>query len=305
MVDDVAAVRESVLMCGNDGRLVGVVSLCDASGSVEVRVGVLFLNAGNVHRVGPNRIYVRLSRALARMGFVCCRFDFSGIGDSPSRSDNGAFRDYAPSEVQAVMDDMERVHGVKSFILAGICTGADVAFDAASMDERVRAVILINGAFVDGNAFAEAYHKAEKRTQRRYYLKRLLSPLAWWRMLTGQSRFWRLAVAAVKSRFKRKNASVSKTISPDAAGETVSNKWRAIAERGVKALLVYSDGSLFLDIFRHETSAEILSIYPPQNMEVVTQRGTDHTFTLLSGQRVLQETISSWLKRSYSGQGIW
>src|SRR5262249_27402146 len=44
---------------------------------------VLFLNAGAVHRVGPNRMYVDLARSWAEHGLTSLRLDLSGLGDSP------------------------------------------------------------------------------------------------------------------------------------------------------------------------------------------------------------------------------
>ena len=43
---------------------------------------VILLNAGLLHRVGPNRLSVDIARSLADLGYPCLRFDTSGVGDS-------------------------------------------------------------------------------------------------------------------------------------------------------------------------------------------------------------------------------
>src|SRR5262249_32019788 len=53
-----------------------------AGGGDPTRPLILFLNAGAVHRVGPNRMYVTLARAFAERGLTSARIDLGGLGDS-------------------------------------------------------------------------------------------------------------------------------------------------------------------------------------------------------------------------------
>lgn len=72
--------REETCVFGSANPLVGIIT------HPEIDVGlptVILLNAGLIHRIGPNRVYVRLARHLAGLGFQVLRFDLSGIGDSP------------------------------------------------------------------------------------------------------------------------------------------------------------------------------------------------------------------------------
>ena len=50
---------------------------------------VILLNAGLLHRVGPNRLHVDVARRLAEAGFTSLRFDMSGVGDSELPGDGG------------------------------------------------------------------------------------------------------------------------------------------------------------------------------------------------------------------------
>ncbi len=81
--------KEHALLLGKDRSLVGILTEngdADFPGKNEL-TGVLLLNAGLIHHIGPSRIYVKIARMLASMGFIVLRFDFSGIGDSGPRKD--------------------------------------------------------------------------------------------------------------------------------------------------------------------------------------------------------------------------
>ena len=81
----------------------------------------VFLSAGSLHRVGPYRLYVRLARELARMGFSSLRVDLAGVGDSPARrgmtNQQSVAADFA--EIASVLD--ARL-GRVPFVLAGLCS---------------------------------------------------------------------------------------------------------------------------------------------------------------------------------------
>ena len=75
---------EKALLFGEGKSLVGIVTLPAESSPVD-RPGIVILNAGVLHRVGPNRVHVQMARALAELGFTVLRFDLSSIGDSRAR----------------------------------------------------------------------------------------------------------------------------------------------------------------------------------------------------------------------------
>ena len=107
---------------GAYGNLVGIVT--PPVGGVPPRGAFVFLNAGVVHRVGPNRIYVTAARRLAARGFLSVRFDLSGLGDSSSRRDATAF-DQAASQFEAALNDLRNSSGdrVERALIQKIATG--------------------------------------------------------------------------------------------------------------------------------------------------------------------------------------
>ena len=71
--------REEAHRFGRARHLVGIVGLPDTAPG---ETGVIVLNAGLVHRIGPFRLHVELTRRLGAAGYPTLRFDLSTLGDS-------------------------------------------------------------------------------------------------------------------------------------------------------------------------------------------------------------------------------
>ena len=134
--------REEVAALGPEGSLCGVVSLPPSRERTEW--GAILLNAGLLHRVGPNRWYVPVARSLAELGIPALRYDRSGVGDSGPRKGGGRFERVAVEEAGQAMRWLADHHGCRRFALLGMCAGAEVAFKTACQDRSVGAVVLIN-----------------------------------------------------------------------------------------------------------------------------------------------------------------
>lgn len=106
---------------------------------------VLILNSGVMHHIGTCRISVKLARALAIAGYASMRFDYSGIGDSEQRRGGLSFLESAPTESAEVMDFIQKRRGIKKFIIYGLCSGADAAYETARVDKRVVGICQIDG----------------------------------------------------------------------------------------------------------------------------------------------------------------
>ncbi len=160
-------IRERAIGFGEAADLSGILTE-PGKGEATSTTGVVILNSGILHRVGASRIYVQLARALAEKGFPSLRFDFSGIGDSGARKDNLPFETSSPLEAREAMDYLSKRKGVDAFILIGLCSGADMAYQTALADDRVAALAQLDG-FVYRNW--------------RYHAKRVgnkvLSPSGW------------------------------------------------------------------------------------------------------------------------------
>jgi alpha/beta superfamily hydrolase len=100
----------------------------------ESKPTVLLLNAGSVHRMGPNRNYVYITRELLSLGFKVFRLDFLGLGDSVNpnlEKENDPYMPEALDNIKQTICFLKENHKVNDVILMGVCSGAYSAFQFA------------------------------------------------------------------------------------------------------------------------------------------------------------------------------
>ena len=122
------AVEETLVQFGGAAQLFGVVSAPAGSNRApDGASAVVLLNAGAVHHVGPNRLYVALARHLARLGHTVLRMDIAGIGDSEPRAgepENAVYSHTALQDVRDGLDILRRELGARDVRALGLCSGA-------------------------------------------------------------------------------------------------------------------------------------------------------------------------------------
>jgi pimeloyl-ACP methyl ester carboxylesterase len=135
---------EEIVNFGEGNSLVGILSN-PSNPAAGQRTACLFPNVGLAHRIGPHRLNVRLSRALAHEGMNCLRFDLSGIGDSGTTHSQGNFLEQAVRDMRAAMDHLQSTRGIERFLVFGICSGAVNAYRLAIADPRVVGILMLDG----------------------------------------------------------------------------------------------------------------------------------------------------------------
>jgi alpha/beta superfamily hydrolase len=281
---------EKVALFGDASSIVGILTEPEACPSDSGLPAAVVLNAGFIHRVGPNRIHVKLARKLASSGYCTLRFDFSGIGDSNSRDDNVPGEMSSIHEIQQAMDYVGSRRGIHRFILMGICSGANIAVKTACRDRRVVGIAAVNGTFMNK---VQRYHMnaiLEGRIRRRYYRKHLFDHRRWWKLLTGRTDLRRAAQSVVE-RMQGPRTARRASISPliDTSAECIT-----LLDRGVHLLLVYSEGSSALDAFRLTLEPGLRPRRSCEKLRIETIDDTDHAFTLLWSQDLLMDRIQEW-----------
>lgn len=138
--------RERLVNYGERTRLTGILAYADPSASAPggAETCVLLLNAGIIHKVGPGRLNVELARRLADSGIDTFRFDFAGVGDSPTRTDGQDLASGIITDVRETMDHLETALGYRRFIVMGLCSGADNGMRAAEQDRRIVGVAMFD-----------------------------------------------------------------------------------------------------------------------------------------------------------------
>jgi len=281
------SVIESAILTGHAPPLVTVITEPPA-GVPRLTVGILLLNAGIVHRVGPGRLYVRLARRLAEIGFPVVRFDASGFGDTPVRPDNLPFDRSSVAETVEVMNDLARRARVDRFMLAGICSGAVTSFKTALVDARVSSLVLMNARGFDESREWNAYVMSHGWW--RDYCQKLLSPSRWWRFLTGKTQYRRL-IGVVLFRLINLVKPV-KAVSKVQAG--LSGEMKTLADRGVRMLLVHSHGDHGVDYLRAMMGRDASRLATEGIVEEHVIDGADHTFTRLDHQLQAVAVVERW-----------
>lgn len=280
--------REHALLFGDAQGLVGVIT--DPPGPEgPSRPGVILLNAGVIHRVGPSRLYVNLARALASIGCVATRFDHSGIGDSATRRDDAPFEVSSIQEARAAMDAIQESRGLDRFVLIGLCSGAVTAFDAAGVDNRVAGVVMINPQGFDLNPEWNGYI-ASRGDARRYWKRSLFSPTSWWRALTGRVDYKRLVSVLLRQ-----------ASGPGRAREVVSSivtrvgaELQKLMDRQVRTLLVCSEGDDGIEYMNVILQRDVRTMTSAAHLTVEILPGADHSLTLLDSQRRVVDVVRNW-----------
>jgi len=277
---------DTAITFGSDNQLVGIVSRPDLERRVEVGApGIVFLNAGIDHRVGPRGLYVALSRWFVEAGYPTIRFDYGGLGESRSaaRAGQDDTVDAAVSECSAAATRLGQQSGCERFVVCGLCSGAHDAYRMAMQDERVVGMILI-----DGYAYPTA------RFRRIYYLQRILSP-----------RRWRNLFRRIAARLGRRAGSLGDAPVMDAVDDLtfsdlpsrdqLAADLRRLVARRVKLCFVYSGGAR--DEYNYQS--QFADAFPDVDFGDCLQEhfmpAADHTISRVSDRRELIDKLLGWI----------
>ena len=274
---------EHPILLGRDGRLTGLVSLPGEAATDPTPVVVLFLNAGLIHRVGPNRMYVDMARHLAGRGFPSVRYDMSGIGDSDRSPVERSYVEQTVADITEAMDDLESRFGAKRFVLIGLCTGAYSALAAAPGDERVVGCVLI-----DGYAYPT----------RKYRLKNLV-----WK--TSQPWRWkRYALRMLGLGTNERSTAVDATLvfQPEQLDrDSFERRIETLTKRGCRLHISYTRFGMQPYNYRNQFFDE----FPDLDGEMVSLlylAHADHTFALPVPRAELISSIGDWMGRHFTSQ---
>lgn len=285
--------REDAFLFGSAQGLVGIVTEASSQSrpGVGANLGVVFLNAGVIHRVGPSRLYVTLARELAALGCVVARFDHSGVGDSPVRKDGLPFEESAIAEAREAMDWLQKTRGVERFVLAGLCSGAVTSFDAAVVDERVVGVAMINPQGFDQSPEWNAYVLNRGRA-RRYLSRSLFSARSWWNALTGRVDYKRLRSVFWEDLAMRRNRAAQSAVS--SVVSRVAADLQKLERRGVRTLLLCSEGDDGIEYMNVILGADVTRMTTAPHLTVEILPGADHSLTLFDSQRRISQSFRQW-----------
>lgn len=268
---------ETTLAFGANSGLVGTLSATPQS----VGVAALLFNAGVVPRIGPNRLNVRIARALATSGIPALRFDLSGRGDSAPARGMESYEQQAVADIRSAMNLLNERTGVSRFALMGLCSGAENAFHAALADERVVGMTLM-----------DSYHYPTLRTHLNRFRRRaslqggvFRAGGAWLkRRLKGSG----TAAAPVREGASSSFGSIRPT--PDAFAAQL----RRLIDRGVNIDLLFSGSFLETYNYEHQFRDGFRRFGIVERMRVEYRPDLDHTLSTAAMQHEMVERTTRW-----------
>lgn len=304
--------RQHIATFPNRGgrRLVGIVH--EPLDHARRDVGILLLSPGVKNRVGPHRLYNKLAAECASLGFWVLRFDFEGLGDSEGEVVEPLLADFYASiqvgryvdDTRCAMDWMRRTYGIPRFVLGGLCGGAITGLLAADDDAAVAGLlglgipVILDGSNVDRLRNLTAGQMGAMRSR---YVRKLLSPAAWRRLLTFRTDFRLLARVLSSSRPTPPQSAAPAGVAPSPATGDNTNPHFAPAllrmvSSGRPVLLVFGGADrLYFEykekfLARHEAQAA-----GSASLDVAVVEQANHVFTFGAWQDQVLATSRSWL----------
>ncbi len=319
-------IEESTHVFGSEDRLVGVATRLSGG---RAKLGVVLINAGVIHRVGPHRSAVKLARALAPLGVTVLRFDLSGVGDSRLSTRAAPYHEQAVEDVRDAMDLLRAEFGLQRFVLFGICSGAVHACSTALADDRVAGVVMFDGyaypnwktplatawqmarVLPPGQLFGKAVRQVRKVVDR---LSGGAAPVA--SALTVDAPSGTAAGPAASAPAPVKVASPNPPPArpsaearngPTDGGATLSQQqfrttMQTLIARGVQVYLIYSGSVRELYSYANQLRDTFGRNSFLRHIRHDFFPTVDHTLTTLDGQRQIERAMRHWVATRMLGE---
>lgn len=268
---------EQAFRFGQSAHLVGITGVAAEQPTYPgAPCGVILLNAGLLHRVGPFRLHVELARRLNALGYPTLRFDLSTLGDSASSAAAQSRIEQVRADVGDAMKLLSEQSGCQRFVLVGLCSGAQNAHIVATTDARVAGAV-----FLDGYAYPTLGFRLRR------YLPRLLDPVRVWRYLQRR-----------RATNAQDDAAVFEVAQPPRA--VVRAELLDMLARGLKLQFIFSGGAS--DYFNHtrqfrECYGRAAARHAGLSVHLLDE--ADHTYILTEDRGRLMGIIESWLQQQF------
>lgn len=246
--------------------------------------GVVLLNTGATHHIGPNRMYVDLARQWAARGYVVLRLDLAGLGDSNARSGEPAGQVYpagALYDIGLAIEFLRRRRGVRNVTLAGLCAGAYHALRAAIAGLPVNSIFMINPLtfYWNPGATLSDLQISEVVVNPGVYAEHARSIRYWMRVFSGKVNLWRVAkVIAGRAR-----------LAIDSLGRELLRRlgiriaddlgWdlQSVADRDIRIVFFFAPADGGLELLRLQGGSVVRRLGAKCRIHAI--EGADHIFT--------------------------
>lgn len=280
-------IREYSCQFGKLNRLNGILTI--PAGDSIPDIGFILVTAGLTPKPGPFRLYTMIAREAAKKGFACFRFDLGGIGNSEQIHTGYPLNVRTELDLNETIEFLSKTYGIESFVMGGLCSGAEDSFRYALKEPRVVGVILL-----DGHAYVTEGWQRRHRLSRRFLNKKIR------RLLTQLG-----VLEYVHSSGK------SVSLEDDQSGlvdykqmelEESSRTLRELLERNTKLQYIYTGGMYqqfnskeqFIEMYKSIDLKGLVSVHYLPHMEHVQMFEED--------RKELCDIISDWLNENFSSK---
>ena len=288
------ATRERVLRFGPEQSLVGI--LTTPKGAAPDRPHVVIVNAGIIHRVGPNRLYVDLARAVAALGFPVLRFDLTGLGDSDASKDAGdSLAESALADVRAAFEHLMATRQATRFLVFGLCSGANYAALTAFREPNVDGVLLIDPTVARTRRSTMVH--VVRRLRNLSTLRALVTlrhPIFHRRIGRASSTALSVAQAAEGQSGQQSNFDA-----PDMSESAARQAMESLVARGVHLMLVFTGGVNHVYNYHGQLFDLLPGLDFRSQLRLLYMPDTDHTVSDKIGRVRVLTAVRSWLDESF------
>ena len=258
---------------------------------------IIMINAGTVHRIGPHRSYVRMAREWSKLGFPVLRMDLSGIGDSQAETgtqEGVCYPSRSITDIQAAMDFLQIRFSLNRFVVVGLCSGADNAFQVGLTDPRVVGAVMMNPLTfrIHDQETVEMGYRSQQ------WQNSVLSRDKWTKLIRGELNLAPIFRNLVGDIFVKGKRQLHGEKMPEV--KNVPESLESMAKRGVDMLLVSTVGDPGIKFVDTHFPDRMKSLEKVRGFKRKNFKGTDHTFTSRYAQKLVLETITDHLIRNHS-----
>ncbi|MCI0507286.1 MAG: alpha/beta hydrolase [Gammaproteobacteria bacterium] len=302
---EAADIRETIYPFGENNRLFGILSE-PLNDNGEKRPAIILANAGSVHHIGPNRLYVLLARNISRAGFRCLRMDLPGLGDSfidDIARENDSYVASSSADIEHAMQALQQE--VSSFVVMGLCSGAHAAFHVA-LDVKSQPIVeclLINPLTFYWKEGMSLSTLPSVDNSWHYYKNTMRQKERWMKLIRG-----RADVKAILKTIGEKTIKMAKSriygllshiklAGPES--DNLNDDLKRISNTGRKISFIFSTTDPGYEILMSNAKTAVKKLSRKKMIDIQFIKDADHTFTTSEHRNELVNKVVQHLVRWY------